>query len=75
MDDLFAENMQKIEVEMKNYINFFNNTFLALKYTFRTPISVGLISLNIRAFQTIQLVMLTLFPDPSPESVKMSNTV
>ena len=72
MDDLFPENMQKIEVEMKYYINFLNNTFLALKYTFRTPISVRLISLNIRALQTIQLVMLTLFPDPSPESVKMS---
>ena len=57
MGVLCAENIQKTEVEIKKYINFYNNSFLALKYTFGTPIPVRLINLNIRAFQSIQFVM------------------
>ena len=46
---------------------------MALKYSFGTPIQVRLNKLNICSFQTIQLVILTLLPDPSLQSAKMSN--
>ena len=70
-----TEHRRKNEMKWKKYINFWNNSFLALIYSLKAAIPVRSNNLNIRAFQLMQLAAMKLLPAPSPKSAKMGHTL